>query len=373
MKLKPSTDKKVLVAMSGGLDSTVTAALLKNQGYHVQAIFLRLGDPATTLFKSHCCLTSREESVRETCSRLDIPLQVIDARAEFTDRVEDYALHESLALRAPYPCVLCNREVKFHHLLKMADQLGCQKVATGHYAQVRQDAGQEVYRLFRAVDPERDQSHELFHLSQKELKRILMPLGGLPKQMVYKMAQELSVLEEDRNRPRGPCMGDPEDYIPFVESRAAQSLRPKGVIKAPDNTLLGEHGGLYRHRLGQAVRLEGSAGRESVSMVVVSHDAEKSVLGLGPEKLLLQSEIAATESNWLRPMNEVRGLECLAQFSYRSPPVASRVTFFENRTLHVRFESPQQSVLPGQPVVFYDEDEVLGGAFIDRFGAHDRL
>ncbi len=374
-----SKENHVLVAISGGVHSAVTAALLRSQGHEVSGVHFSVYNPKSqpeTRFNSRCCLTKSEASAEKVCAELGIPFYKVDLEGPFEEKVVDYAVHDVLQLRVPNPCIPCNRDIRFEALFRKADELGLKYVATGHHAQVFHEINAQgaatAARLQRGVSPSRDQSYFLFGLSQDQLLRVLMPLGGLQETMIQRLAQEYGVPSESAGDPQGICFIQDDSYLKFVENKSPSTLRNSGLIKLTDGTLLGEHKGLYTYQLGQRPELSAKI-KGADDLVVIGFDPQSATLYAGAKSLLTQQELRASRATWVRRLDELRDLQCLAQLSPTQRELyPCRVTRFENRTIRVEFAEPAYRVLPGQAIVFYENDEVLGGAWVDHVGGLSR-
>jgi tRNA-specific 2-thiouridylase len=372
---KPADDKprKILVAMSGGVDSSVTAAILKTQGHEVVGVHMQLwdhGDANVERFGGRCCSLVDSNDARRVCDKIGVPYYVINGQDVFQEKVVDYFVHEYLQNRTPNPCVQCNNQIKFSYLFQKADELGCDWVATGHYAQVNQDVDTGRAKLEKAVDPQKDQTYFLFGLTQRALSRTMMPLGSLPKMMVRKLAEEYGLLVANKPDSQEICFIGEEGYKGFIEKRVAPNLRPKGVIQTMDGRVVGEHEGLHRYTIGQRKGLK-IQGKDTQDLFVVGFEAKNHVLIVGPEEKLLEQSLVATDTNWIAPLHSqfgLRGIECSAKIRSMAGEAPCRVTLFENNTVHVEFAEKQRAITPGQAIVFYQGREVLGGGFIDHAG-----
>ena len=371
--------KRILVAISGGGNSAVVAALFKSQGHEVLGVYFQLDDPKAPLtpaFPSRCMLTKKLESAQEVCRKLDIPLHVLKLEDRFEGLVVDPFVHEVLKCRLPNPCLPCNREIRFEALFRKADELGCESVATGHHAQIfhetlttaKSAASTSLARLQRAINADKDQSYFLYGLDQPQLLRLMMPLGGFQDVMIERLAREFQLPESAGAGQQEACFNRPGSYISFIEARSPSSLRPGGQVKTWEGTVVGDHRGLHHYQLGQKHGLKLTL-RDADQLVVTGLDLAGHSLIVGPPSMLNHSEIRASHTHWVRPVNGLKGVRCQARVRpQQKVATACHLTLFENGATLVQFEAPQAGIVPGQAVVFYDGEEVLGGAVIDLVG-----
>ena len=367
--------KKILVAMSGGVDSSVAAALLKNQGHEIIGVHMQLWDHGETnveRFGGRCCSLVDSNDARRVCDKIDIPYYVINAQDVFKEKVVDYFVHEYLLNRTPNPCVQCNHKIKFNYLFQKADELGCDYIATGHYAQISQDPGNQMAHLYKAVDPQKDQTYFLFGFTQNALRRTMMPLGGLSKMMVRKLAEEFDLAVAHKADSQEICFIGQEGYKGFIEKRVSPVLRPTAPIRTVHGDTVGEHEGLHRYTIGQRKGLQIRV-KDPDQYFVVGFEAKTHTLIVGPESHLFNKELMATQMNWICPVDQIKGIRCKARIRSRHEEASCLVTCFENDTVHVEFDEPQRAITAGQAIVFYQDQEALGGAFISRVGAAGAL
>ncbi|HEX2136622.1 MAG TPA: tRNA 2-thiouridine(34) synthase MnmA [Microvirga sp.] len=360
---------RVVVAMSGGVDSSVVAALLKRRGYDVVGITLQLYDHgAATHRKGACCAGQDIHDARRVAATIGIPHYVLDYEARFREAVIDRFAQSYLAGETPIPCVECNRSVKFRDLLEMARDLGADALATGHYvASRRLPDGRRA--LFRAADAERDQSYFLYATTQAQLAMLRFPLGELPKEETRALARELGLSVAEKPDSQDICFVPQGKYSALIERLKPEAVRP-GEIVHLDGRVLGRHAGIIHYTVGQRRGLGLSLGEP---LYVVRLDAESARVVVGPREALATRAIRISDLNWLgdRPLEAIgeRGLEVAVRVrSTREPRPA--LLRFRGGGATVELFSPEDGVSPGQACVMYDSDapraRVLGGGTIAR-------
>jgi tRNA-uridine 2-sulfurtransferase len=357
---------RVLIAMSGGVDSSVAAAILREQGYDVIGVAMRLAPESPAGLarrRGTCCSHDDFEDARRAAERLDFPFYVIDLRADFASRVIGNFVSEYVAARTPNPCVMCNREIKFDRLWERARALEADCVATGHYARIARDAGGS-YRLLRARDASKDQSYFLFMLGQEQLARTLFPLGELTKSEVRARARALGLKNADKPESQEICFVPDGDYAGFVERNVDRDrIRPGAIIDAAGNRLA-EHAGLHRFTVGQRRGLGIATGEP---LYVRSIDRSTGDVMVAPRREISSSGLIAERVSLVNPaLASERELRAEAKIRYRHAGLAATLEFVSDGRAEVRFDSPGPAVTPGQACVFYRGDEVLGGGFIER-------
>ena len=354
--------RRVVLAMSGGVDSSVAAHLLQEQGCEVIGLFMRTGahtEMAERRAKT-CCSVSDALDARAVADRLDIPFYVLDFEAEFGRIMDDFA-DEYLAGRTPNPCVLCNVWLKFGKLWAYGRQVGADFVATGHYAQIQADAAGRS-RVARAVDRDKDQSYVLSGLSPDVLPHILLPVGGYRKAEIRARARALGLPIHDKPDSQEICFVPDDDYLGFVRSRRPAADR-SGPIRTADGRELGRHAGIEAYTIGQRRGL-GVPAAGAPRYVVAIEPATRTVV-VGPREALDAPGLEASRVRWQGP--EPAGpVRCLAQIRARHRAVPATVEPLPDHRARVRFDTPQPAVAPGQIVAVYEEDLLLGGGWIDR-------
>ena len=356
------TDKgKVIVAMSGGVDSSVAALLLKRQGYDVVGVTMRLWsveDPNAPALNKRCCSVEDVDDARRVCQVIGAPHYVMNFEREFQQHVVDYFVREYDRGRTPHPCLACNDRIKFDFLLRRAMFLGADYVATGHYARIRRD--EDGYRLLTGADGSKDQSYVLFTLRQRELERLLLPVGEHPKSEVRELAAEAGLPVADKPDSQEICFIPTGDYRKFVGER----VKPRaGEMVSTSGEVLGEHPGIQFFTIGQRRRL-GLQGNTGAPMYVVEIDTDSNRVVLGREDDLLRRSFWASRVNFTAGENPSGPLAVDAKIRYKSGRSAASVVPHGDWA-EISFDTPQRAVTPGQAVVFYRGEEVLGGGIIE--------
>ncbi|MEM1011276.1 MAG: tRNA 2-thiouridine(34) synthase MnmA [Planctomycetota bacterium] len=360
--------KKVVLAMSGGVDSSVAAALLLREGYDVVGCFMRNGaaqqdeaETCSTSTKKHkqgCCSVNDAADARRVADRLGIPLYVLNFEQEF-GRIIDYFVAEYDAGRTPNPCVRCNDWLKFGRLHDYAEAVGADYVASGHYARIEHtDAGP---RLLRGVDRLKDQSYVLFGASEGRLAHMLLPVGGYEKHEIRQLAEELDLPVFNKPDSQEICFVPDQNYASLVDRRGI-GTRPGEVVDTAGNKL-GEHDGFQRYTIGQRRGLRLAVGRP---IYVVDTDAETNRVVVGDKTDVLSDGLIASSINVLSPEITSAERRCEAKIRYNAEPVPAAVRRTGEDELRVEFDEPQAAVAPGQAVVCYADDTVLAGGWIDR-------
>ena len=348
-------NKRVAVAMSGGVDSSLTAALLKEAGYEVIGATMQIWPSDKQAFGG-CCSVEAIEVAKRVAHNLGIPHYVMNFRDIFAQRViADFCEEYSLG-RTPNPCIRCNQYIKFDALLKKIKELDADFLATGHYARIEQSP--DGYRLLKAVDPAKDQSYFLYTLRQRELQHLLLPLGALHKVEVRRMAAERGLPTADRRESQDICFIPDNDYRSFI----AEYIPSKpGDIVDTEGKILGEHHGLAQYTVGQRHGL-GLASNER--LYVLRLDAANNRLVVGTEDQLLSDKLFATELSWVSGRAPQESSNITAKIRYQSPEAAAEL-HLNDGVAEVNFRQPQKAIAPGQAVVFYQGDAVLGGGIIE--------
>ena len=349
--------KRVIVAMSGGVDSAVAAGLLVQQGYDVVGITMRLwtrDDDAGRANQKRCCGVEDVDDARAAAEVLGIPHYTLNLEEEFGRKVVDYFVGEYARGRTPNPCLACNEHVKFRALLDRCAAFDADYLSTGHYARVRQ--GEEGFELHKALDDSKDQSYVLYTLQQAELSRLLFPVGEYAKVDIRQMAFEMGLPLHDKPDSAEICFVPGNDYRAFLAERLPQ--RPGDIIDA-EGEVVGEHDGVAGYTIGQRKGLGAFGGKRFVTAI----DPELNVITIGDEADLLATSLVTEAPSWVDGAAPSDEFVAEVKVRYKSPPVPARVRVVGD-SLHIDFSRPQRAVTPGQSAVLYDGDRVIGGATI---------
>lgn len=355
----------VAVAMSGGVDSSVAAALLVQQGYEVVGITLQIWQESQTDPRhSGCCSLGAVVDARRVAKRLGIPHYVLNFRQQFAQTVIADFIEEYRRGRTPNPCVQCNRYVKFDAFLQKADELGAQYIATGHYARVQYDEKSGRWLLLKAINREKDQSYVLFPMTQEQLARTLFPLGELPsKSETRALARELGLSVADKPDSQEICfVAEAGGYRAFLQSRVPDTVRP-GEIRDVQGNVLGTHPGVAFFTIGQRRGLGLSGHQEP--LYVVDIDAQRNVVVVGPERYLYCRRFRVERVNWIAVDRLTQPLAVQARIRYNMPEAPATLYPTGDPTcVEVEYDTPQRAITPGQAAVFYRGEVVVGGGTI---------
>jgi tRNA-specific 2-thiouridylase len=355
-----------MVAMSGGVDSSLAAALLHEQGHKVVGVTMHLwDDDDERLTESLCCAQEMAESARRVCAQLGVPYYVFNYQREFRRHVIEYFVHAYAQGYTPNPCLECNREIKFRALLERARALGFEYVATGHYARVvatHTGTHEPSYELRRAVDRDKDQSYMVHMLGQADLARIMFPLGELTKPEVRAMAAERGLASADRPESQDICFVPGGDYRNLLREEAPASLRPGPIVDLAGREL-GRHEGLPLYTIGQRRGLGLGGGKP---LFVVDLDMGRNALVVGPAEAILRDRIAIDRAAFVDGRWPDEPFSCLVQVRAHAEAAPATVEPLEGGRLAVRLDRPQKAITPGQAAVLYAGDRVLGGGRIVR-------
>ncbi|GAB4488535.1 MAG: tRNA 2-thiouridine(34) synthase MnmA [Anaerolineales bacterium] len=350
---------KVVIAMSGGVDSSVAAALLKQQGYDVTGMMLRLWSEPGKEDSNRCCTPDSMAMARRVAAKLDIPFYAIDAKDIFRKTVVDSFLEGYARAETPNPCLVCNRHIRWEFLFNHAKAMGADFMATGHYVRLKNEEGR--VQLLKGVDPAKDQSYVLHVLTQEKLKQALFPVGDYPKAAIRAMAEQMGLAVAKRPDSQDLCFLAGDDYRNFLGRNAPHINRP-GKIVSREGRVLGEHNGLANYTIGQRKGLNVAS---PVPLYVLQKNAAENVLVVGTAEELGTQELLAVNINWTSGEIPSVPFRAMVKTRYTARETSGLVTPLDNGSkAAVRFDLPQRDITPGQAAVFYDGDQVLGGGII---------
>jgi tRNA-uridine 2-sulfurtransferase len=349
---------KVIVAMSGGVDSSVAAALLKEQGYEVMGMMLRLWSEPGKEDSNRCCTPDSMAQARRVAAKLDIPFYVVDAKDVFQKTVVQYFLDGYARGETPNPCLVCNRQIRWTFLLDHALALGADFMATGHYVRIqRTDSGSQ---LLRAVDKNKDQSYVLHVLTQDKLARALFPVGDYPKPEIRQIAERYGLPTASRKDSQDLCFLAGEDYRSFLQRNASAMLQP-GRIVTREGRPIGEHNGLANYTIGQR---KGLGIASPIPLYVLGKDAITNTLVVGTQEELGALELTARDVNWVSGETPPEAFRAEVKIRYTAKEAWAWVMPIDGGQVKVEFDAPQRDITAGQAAVFYQDDLMLGGGII---------
>lgn len=351
---------RVVTAMSGGVDSSVTAALLKEQGYDVIGIMMQVWpEYEAPKDEGGCCSLSAVEDARRVAQRLDIPFYVVNFQNLFQERVIDYFVDEYGKGRTPNPCIMCNQKVKFEALLRRALELDAEYVATGHYAQVFHDVdGRHIIK--KGVDSAKDQTYAMWGMTQYQLKHTLLPLGKYTKEETRELAKKYNLAVHNKPDSQEICFIPDDNYGRFLKEHHPEMVKP-GLILDTDGNKLGTHDGLPFYTIGQRKGLGIAVGKP---IYVVELDAKRNIVIVGENKDVFGAGLYADQLNWISIPELTEPIEVEAQIRYNSPAAKATVYPAGDDRVKVIFEDMQRAITPGQSVVFFQGDLLVGGGVI---------
>ena len=354
---------KVVVGMSGGVDSSVAAYLLKQQGYQVIGVFMKNWEEDDT--DDYCSAAEDMADAKSIADKLNIPFKTINFSAEYWDRVFEYFLDEYRSGRTPNPDIMCNKEIKFKAFLDYALVLGAEYIATGHYVRVDRSSGSSL--MLRGVDGNKDQSYFLYTLNQDQLNKSMFPVGELEKPEVRKIAEEQGFVTADKKDSTGICFIGERKFKDFLEQYIPAQ---PGDIEDDQGKVIGKHTGLMYHTLGQrkGIGIGGLANASEEPWYVVAKDLQRNVLVVGQghnHRLMLSHGFIASQMHWVQPNNISDTFRCTAKSRYRQQDFDCLVERIDQDNWRITYEQKQRAVTPGQSVVLYLDDQCLGGGIID--------
>ncbi|MBN1869135.1 MAG: tRNA 2-thiouridine(34) synthase MnmA [Candidatus Omnitrophica bacterium] len=355
--------KKVFVAMSGGVDSSVTAALLKEREYDVTGITMRFHVAHPGDKKAPCCSDAELRDARRMSKTLGIPHHIVDYSLEINDHVIDHFMGEYLNGRTPNPCVRCNQLIKFGKLFEKSQSLGADFLATGHYAKVCYNAEAGRFELKKARDLKKDQSYFLYQINREILGKILFPLGELTKAEVRGLARRYKLDVAEKRESQDICFVSDQGYKDFIRARMGEHVFEPGDFVDNNGKVVGQHKGILNYTIGQRDQLGIALG---APVYVYRIDKQTNTVYVGPEECLYAQGLTASQLNMVSMNIPAETMEVSARIRYNAPEVKGFLTYLGQDRIRLEFAEPQKAVTPGQSAVFYHGDVMLGGAVIEE-------
>ncbi len=357
---------KVVIAMSGGVDSSVAAALLKEQGYDIIGITMQVW-PSKKSFGG-CCSLEAVNDAKRVADRLSITHYTLNFRDVFKEKVIDNFIFEYKNGRTPNPCIRCNQYIKFDHLARKARELGAEFVANGHDARIAKSEIRNPksetnpkFQLFKGTDSKKDQAYVLYMMNQESLAHTLYPLGDITKEEVRKIAKDLDLPVHDKEESQEICFVEDDDYGRFLKEVYPEAVKPGPIMDRKGN-IVGMHGGIAFYTLGQR---KGVGAHNAVPKYVVQIDRERNTIVIGDQEDTFGKELIAAQVNYVSGETPGEPLKVTAKIRYNSPEAPAVLQPLEEGRAKVVFKNPQRAITPGQSVVFYKGDEVIGGGIIN--------
>jgi tRNA-specific 2-thiouridylase len=361
--------KRVVVAMSGGVDSSTAAWLLKKKGYEVIGATMCIGIPdRNETGANRCCGFSDIEDARRVALQLDIPFYVFQFKEEFERGVIDYFCKEYGEGKTPNPCILCNEKLKFGSFMERAMELGADFLATGHYARLEFDEESGQYLLKKGIDRKKDQSYVLFSLRQDQLRHILFPLGEFHKEEVRKVAFDTGLRVHDKPESQEVCFIPDASYHYFLSEKLKEEIT-SGPILDHEGNVLGRHKGIPFYTIGQRRGLRLAKGKP---LYVIGIDREKNAVIVGEEKDVYGNSFVVQSVNWIQDQDTGLPISCKVKIRYNHPGTEATLFPKGENAMEVSLKTPQKAITPGQAAVFYQGDTVLGGGWIKEVGSSER-
>lgn len=361
---KTHTQTKVVIAMSGGVDSSVCGLLMQNEGYECIGMTMRLWSGREKGSEKTCCGSKSVEDARLVAERIGFPFYAINFQKEFWKEVIEPFANAYFSGSTPSPCILCNEKMKFDSLYEKALSIGAHKVCTGHYARIEFDHDKKRWLLKKGVDEKKDQSYFLFSMTQEQLSNTLFPLGEYTKPQIREIALKAGLVTAKKSESQDICFIPDGDYASFLKTHFPDRLPPKGTVKHTDGQILGEHNGIHQVTIGQRRGLNVAFG---LPLYVTAIDPQKNEVTLGEREQTNQNACYLTRVNWIAALpDEDQSYRLKVKIRARSKEVWAKVTSKRDNRALIEFDEPQHAITPGQAAVFYEDDVVFGGGWIEK-------